>query len=449
MSGMSNNLTYTTIGELIRKKREEKGLGLSEVARMSGVTKGILSRIETGEIKSPRMRSIKPIADVLEMPYEEIIECYIELEHRDIILNDFLIEIAESSNLSLIEKVAMKFLENSKKSTYELLQSLVDIAGTFESSEVRLTIYNTLIKYARSHGESQYIAKGLYEKYMIEREDLKHLEESFKVGEECLHYVDFLSQEEKIILYYRMSLHAHNIKKYDKCVELGEVGHAEDTTINELKERVALAICNSYFYTNKFEEMEKQLQIYEQLGFNFIIERIRYLRAIILSKTGKHQEAIPVLRECVEEAPGEYRLHRVNELVEALLNINDLDALRQILNQEEKNTLVKVLTPYKYSELGKYFKYKGAFLVKIGSFNEGLEAYVKGMDFYSNINDRSGIMECSEMIYGHLCEQSKEMNLGLLKKMKEVYNIVNNGDGRRGKDEEAFIRTDDSFVGFM
>ncbi|ALA07416.1 hypothetical protein SECTIM467_71 [Brevibacillus phage SecTim467] len=446
---MDHNLNYTTIGELIRKKREEKEVGLSELGRISGVPKSTISKIETGEIKSPRMKYIKPIADVLGMPYEEVIECYIELEHRNAILNDFLTEVAEFSNLSLIEKVAMKFLENSKKSTNELLQNLIEIAGTFESSEVRLTIYNTMIKYARLHGESQYVAKGLYEKYMIEREDLKHLEESFKVGEEGLHYIDFLSDEEKVTYYYRMALQAFALKKYDKCVELGKIGHAKDSTNNELKERVALAICNSYFYTNKFEEMEKHLQTYEQLGFNFIIERIKYLRAIILSKTGNHQEAIPLLRECVEEASEEYRLHRVNELVEALLNINDLDSLRQILNQEEKNTLVKVFTPYKYSELGKYFKYKGAFLVTIGSFNEGMESYVKGMDFYSNINDRSGIMECSEMIYGHLCEQSKEMNLGLLQKMKKVYNIVNNGDGRRGKDEETSIHIDDSFVGFM
>ncbi|WP_338107487.1 hypothetical protein [Brevibacillus laterosporus] len=78
-----------------------------------------------------------------------------------------------------------------------------------------------------------------------------------------------------------------------------------------------------------------------------------------------------------------------------------------------------------------------------------MEAYVKGMNYYSNISDRSGIMECSEMIYGYLCERGKEMNLGLLKKMKKVYNIVNNGYGRRGKDEEAFISTDDSFTSIM
>ncbi|PPA80757.1 transcriptional regulator [Brevibacillus laterosporus] len=449
MSDKFNNLTYTTIGELIRHKRKEKGLKLSEVSRMAGVSKGIISRIETGEIKNPRMKSIKPIADVLGMPYEELIEYYIQLEHRNAILKDLLMEVAEFSNLPLIEKVAMRFLENSKKSTDELLRNLIEIAGTFENDEVRLTFYNTIIKYARSHGESQYIAKGLYEKYMIEREDLKNLEDSFKVGEEVLHYVDFLSQEEKISLYYRMSLHAHNIKKYDKCVQLGEVGHTEDTTINDLGERVALAVCNSYLRLDNFSKLEEHLEMYERLGYQFIIERTKIFRSIILSKTGQYKEAIPLLTECVKEAEEINRLPRINSLLEALLSANDLDSIRLILNQEEKNTLVKVFTPYKYSELGKYFKYKGAFLVKCGLFNEGIEAYVKGMDFYSNINDRSGIMECSEMIYNHLYEQSKEMNLGLLKKMKEVYNIVNNGDGRGDKNEKTSNHSHDSFAGIM
>ncbi|ALA07196.1 putative DNA-binding protein [Brevibacillus phage Jenst] len=166
---MDHNLNYTTIGELIRKKREEKEVGLSELGRISGVPKSTISKIETGEIKSPRMKYIKPIADVLGMPYEEVIECYIELEHRNAILNDFLTEVAEFSNLSLIEKVAMKFLENSKKSTNELLQNLIEIAGTFESSEVRLTIYNTMIKYARLHGESQYVAKGRLKKDLLKK----------------------------------------------------------------------------------------------------------------------------------------------------------------------------------------------------------------------------------------------------------------------------------------
>ncbi|WPS85393.1 helix-turn-helix domain-containing protein (plasmid) [Brevibacillus halotolerans] len=446
---MVDSLNFVTIGELIKQKREEKGLSLSEVSRITGISKGVISKIESGETKRPELRTLKPMADVLNIPYEQIIELYIEVEHRFGILHEFLMEVAEISKPDLMEKVSIKFLENAKKDSVELLEDLFEIAGTFEKEDIRLTLYGIVIKYARSHGESRYIAKGLYQKYLIEREDLKHLEDSFKIGEEALHYVDFLSPEEKITLYYRMSLHAHNIRKYKKCVDLGEKGHAEDRTINELGERVALAILNSNSRMGKYSELDKLLEKYVALGYSLIIEKIKYFRAIILSKTGHRDEAIPLLRACVEEASKEDRLHRINDLVEVLLEIDDVNSLKSIFEQEKQNTLVQVYTPYKYLELGKYFKNKGTFLIKGGLFTEGMEAYIQGMDFYSNINDLSGIMECSEKIYSYHCEHGKELELGLLKKMKKVYSIVNNGDERGGKNEKTFNFIDDCFTGVM
>ncbi|MED1664858.1 hypothetical protein [Brevibacillus laterosporus] len=107
--------------------------------------------------------------------------------------------------------------------------------------EVRLLLYCVIIKYARQHGVPMYIAKGLFQQYVIEREDLKRLEKTFQIGEEILHYVGFLSDEEQIIFYYRMALHAHNIKKYDRCIELGQTGMKMDLTTNSLKARCGYA----------------------------------------------------------------------------------------------------------------------------------------------------------------------------------------------------------------
>ncbi|XOS93142.1 helix-turn-helix domain-containing protein [Brevibacillus laterosporus] len=41
---MSVNLTFTTLGELIRSKREEKGISLSEVSRVTGISKGLYQK---------------------------------------------------------------------------------------------------------------------------------------------------------------------------------------------------------------------------------------------------------------------------------------------------------------------------------------------------------------------------------------------------------------------
>ncbi|QOS97875.1 helix-turn-helix domain-containing protein [Brevibacterium sp. JNUCC-42] len=429
---MDDILTSTTLGELIKEKREEFGISLSELSRRSGVSKGIISKIESCETKRPELRNLKLIADTIKIPYEEIIDRYIDVELRTDILEAFLAEAIEIANISLLTKVAVKFLGNLKEDTYTMLEHLYSLTATIENNEVRLALYNVIVNYARQHGVPKYIAKGLFQKYLIEIQNLKRLEDAFKVGEEILYYTNFLSQEERINFYYQMAFHAHGIEKYEKCIELGKTGHTEDTTSNEIKERVALAICNSYFYMDKFAELEEHLQEYERLGYRFISERAKYLRAIILAKTGQHQEAVPLLKECVEEAPDNHRLHRVNQLLEALHTIEDMSSLQEILEHEEKNTFVKIITPYKYLELGKYFKHKGKYLLSCGRSDDGINAYLQGIQFFSKINAINGILEFSKDIFKHYCEQGKDLDLSLLKKLTEVYNMVNKGDIREG-----------------
>ncbi|NKQ22484.1 helix-turn-helix domain-containing protein [Brevibacillus laterosporus] len=424
---MAESLSFLTFGGLIKDKRTELGISLSELSRLSGISKGVLSKIETGKTKRPKLSTLKSLMEVLKFPYDEVIKYYVESEDRIDVLHAFLLEAIELHNLSLISKVANHFLSSPRDDTYNLLESLYEFANTCICNEVKLSLYDEIVQYARQHGVPKYMAKGLYKTFFIKVQELDHLEEVFKLGEEILYYKEFLNQEESIKFLYRMAFLAHDLKKYEKCIQLGRMGHAEDTTENEIKERVALAICNSYMFEEKYDELENQLQLYKKLGYKFICDRIKFFRAIILARTGNEKEAIPLLKECVAESTENNRLHRVNELIEALLRINDLDSLQHILEQEEKNTTVIINTPYKYSELGKYFKHKGMFLVKHGFFSEGMEAYLASMKFYSEIHSLSGLSECSEEIYIHHCEQNKDMHLGLLNKLREVYNVVNKG----------------------
>ncbi|WP_240470124.1 helix-turn-helix domain-containing protein [Brevibacillus laterosporus] len=166
---MSVNLTFTTLGELIKEKRLSLEMSLSDLGRVTGVSKGVISKIESGETKRPELRTLKPIADVLEITYEEIIDLYVDMQLRDDVLEGFLAEAIEIANISLLTKVAKKFLENPKKDTYTLLEELYNLTASLKNNEVRVSLYNTIIKYARAHGESQYIAKGLSKVYDRER----------------------------------------------------------------------------------------------------------------------------------------------------------------------------------------------------------------------------------------------------------------------------------------
>ncbi|TPG87870.1 transcriptional regulator [Brevibacillus laterosporus] len=303
--------------------------------------------------------------------------------------------------------MAVKFLESSKKDTIESLENLFEIAGTFGNNDVRLTLYGVIIKYSRTHGLPLYTAKGLFQKYLIDRQNFKRMDKSFRDGEEIIHYVDFLPHEDKVTYYYRMALQAFAIKNHEACIELGKTGHAEDYTINELKERVALAICNSYLLLGDYTTLEEHLTLYEKLNYTFIIERIQYYRALILSKTGNYDEALPLLWGCLEEVTDYQRLHRANMLLEALFQINDFDAIGRIIESEEKRFLLLENEPFQCLELGKYYRFKGTYLVKKESFELGMEAYLSGIYHYGKINAYKEIVECSRDIYFYHCLMKK------------------------------------------
>lgn len=424
----TNVLLYTTIGDVIKNHRKQANLSLTQLANLSGVSKGVISKIESGDTKHPELRTIKAIAKVIDIPYEKIVEHYIEVEQRVEVLFDLVLEAILFSNTPLISKVALKFLESPHEYTDIALERLYTFAGTVANSEIKLPLYNIIVKYAREHGIPKFIAKGLLQKYLIDRCDLKRLEDSFNAGEEILHYSDFLSREEKITYFYRMALHAHSIKKYDRCIEFGKSGHSEDTTNNELKERVALAICNSYSFSGNFKGLEEHLDLYEKLNFRFIIERIKFFRAIILSRKGNYLQAIPLLRECLAEVSDENRLHRVNMLLEALFKANNFDSIKKVLESEEKKILVQYNDPYQFAELGRYYRYKGTFLVKSGSFNEGMEAFLNSILHYGKISDHRNIKQCSDDIYFYHCLYEKKIDAELLGKIKVHYEYDNHFD---------------------
>ncbi|QQE74401.1 helix-turn-helix transcriptional regulator [Brevibacillus composti] len=420
-----STLQFTTIGDVIKKYREQSNQSISLLAKVSGVSKGVISKVESGETKRPELKTIMPIAKTLGIPIAEIIEHYIEIDERPDVLLELIHEAIQLTNIPLVTKVALRFLQTSYEESHVLIERLYNFVVSLTDKSYQLPLYDVIIKYARERGMQRFLARGLMQKFLLQMHDLEKLEESFRLGEEALHYTDFLDQEERVNLYYQMAFQAHDLKKYEKCIEFGKMGHAEDTTNNETKERVAWAICNSYFRMNNILGLEEHLRMYEELGYRFVIERLKYYKAIILSNKEQYDEAIPLLRECVSEATKINRLHRVNILMETLLKINATDAIRELIEHEENNFVYDFTTPYNFSELGRYFRQKAAFYINQGSFDDGVEAYLQSMHYFAKINSRKDIMECSEEILTLYHEQGKDIKLDLLGRIKEVYNNVN------------------------
>ena len=65
-----------SIGELLRKKREEKGLLLRQVAAKLDIDTAILSKIERSERKASKLQIIK-LAEILDLKEEDLIVQYL------------------------------------------------------------------------------------------------------------------------------------------------------------------------------------------------------------------------------------------------------------------------------------------------------------------------------------------------------------------------------------
>jgi transcriptional regulator with XRE-family HTH domain len=424
MKETTDVLLHTTIGEVIRQYRERANLTLSQLGNLTGVHKGVISKIENGETKRPELKTIKAISTVLDIPYVKILEHYMDVEQRTEVLREILLESIKLSSMSLISKAASKFLQSPYEESHTALERLYLLTETVSNMAVRLLLYDLVIQYARQRGMQRYLAKGLLQKYLIERSDLKRLEESFRVGEEIIHYVDFLSQAERITLYFRMALHAHNIKRYQMCIDLCEAGLLLETADTELKARAYLAMINSLSRLGHYDAIEKHLEVLETFDYDFVAESTKITRAVTKTRRKEFDVAIPMLRNYLEELHLDNKIHAVNELLDIYLQRGDVDAIADIIKQESDYLPLIPQTPYKLLSVGRYYRQKGTYQTRIGLLDDGMNSYMMSLQTFGSVSAFDEIAMCMNEILGCFTFLSKSIDLEYVVKLKNVYNRI-------------------------
>ncbi|MGG0885581.1 helix-turn-helix transcriptional regulator [Brevibacillus parabrevis] len=178
---MGNTVQKKTIGDMLSESRRINGLSFAEVEERTGVSRGVLQKIESGETKRPEFKTVKSLAPLFPCPYEEIIEGYLEDENRSETLFEILQEVIQCEYSSLVERVSLKILQSPNEKIEKALERLysfadsIAIAGT--NDEFCLVLFKVIANYARQCGEPKYIAKALLKRYLIERNNLSRLED--------------------------------------------------------------------------------------------------------------------------------------------------------------------------------------------------------------------------------------------------------------------------------
>lgn len=326
-----------TIADFIFQLRKERNLSYSDLEELTGVSRGVLHKIEIGETKHPEYKTVKAISPVLLVPYFQVIEGYIENENRVDTLFEILADvITREGTGSLVSKVALRLLESPNKGTEVSLERLFNFTQAMKDNSLKVTLFEVIIQYSRGHGVMVYLAKGMLQKYLIERLDFKRLEQTYQEGQEILHYTNFLSREEKITFYFRMGLHSHNTKKYTDCIEHCITGINLEDRETELKARAYLATINSYSHLKHYDTVERYLDVFEQFEYDFVAEAAKITRAITKARKKEYDIAVPLLRSYMNELSNNYKISIATELIEIYLQIKDMKSIAELLERERE-----------------------------------------------------------------------------------------------------------------
>ncbi|BFH10899.1 helix-turn-helix domain-containing protein [Paenibacillus melissococcoides] len=411
-----------SIGELIQRYRQNRGMTLSQLAELTGFHKGTISKIENGDIKRPEYMTIRPLADTLQIPLETLVELHITVDKRaDTLL--FVLEdvIQHSGTADLVKKVGRKFLESTSDDSHALVERLYAFTDSVENKEIKLALYQLIVDYSRDHGIMPFLAKGLFQVYLIERDDFSRLRDVYESGKHIVQFVDFLTSEERSTLYYKLGIHAFNLFVYRQSINLC-LNVLQEAGIEDLYYVNALGIlCNSYFYLEDYERSEYFLSLYMQYDYPDIKVNAVLMSALISAKKGNSDLAITQLRTFLETCSQDAALHAINQLMPLYLQKNQLDEARQLIDYPICTESISTNNPNTISQLAEYYYHRAAYFVSVGELDKGVSEYLEGAFHFSRVNDTVQEKECTNQIVCIHLQQNVTMSMSTLEKLKTYY----------------------------
>ncbi|MCP3772728.1 helix-turn-helix domain-containing protein [Paenibacillus sp. MZ04-78.2] len=410
-----------TIADFIFQLRKEKNLTYANLEELTGLRRGVLHKIQTGETKHPEFKTVKAIAPVLLVPYKKVIECYIEHENRVDTLLEILTEVITcEETVDLAPKVALRLLESPNNETEDSLERLFNFTQEMKGASLKVALFDVIIQYSRWHGTIPYLAKGLLQKYLIERLDFRRLEQTYQEGQEVLHYTDFLSDAEKIITYFRMGLHSYALKKNEECIQLCLAGIEHEKYDTELKARAYLAMIYAYSRLGNFDKVEQFLSTFEKLQYDFVEENVKILRVMVKVRKKDYQTAVPMLQSYMEELSQNNKIFMAEELLDIYCKRGNMKLVEQLLEKEAQFLPENLNSPTTCSSVGRYFKQKGVYKLSIGLVDEGVECFAKCLRLFTDINHLKEKYECVSDFFFHYAKRSRPLEAQHIIMLKEA-----------------------------
>ncbi|BFH70087.1 MAG: helix-turn-helix transcriptional regulator [Paenibacillus dendritiformis] len=425
----ASSLQYSTIGDSIRQYRNKANLTQSQLAELSGVSTGYISKIENDEVERPSFEKVNPIANALHIPIREVIQPYLEIGQKSDVLFGILREVIKGDGADLTDliiKTASACLHSKDLDSIDLMEKLYQFVDQeVNNDSLKLALYDLIIRHSRGYGINKFVAKALFQKYLIERNDFTKLHATYDSGRFVLHYIDFLSAEERTTLFYKLGVHAYNLRRFQESIDLCMNNVTEDIPVSLIKAESIAVVHNSYYYIGEYILSESYLKQYITFPYPHIQDNAKLMMAVLNVKKGDKELALSQLEECLQSCGENALLHVINQLMILYLEMNDWASIEKLLKWENKIVSIPYITPYKKSELAHFYKLKGNYCVSIGNIENGIQCYLESALRYSQVNDILNERECCSLIIKLYTDRDKMMDVETLKKLQLLYNQCN------------------------
>lgn len=414
--------TSTPLGNLIKNYRQKAGMTIKQLNYSSNVDRGNLSRIESGDVKRPCLETVQKLSSVLKIPSGEMVKEYLQVEGRADVLFAFLDDLIQKNDISMIPKVATKILQSSSKKSEDLIEMLYEKATNLENPAAKLPLYQLISRYSTDHGIMSYIAKGLLQAYLIERDDFPKFRSTYASGKGVLFFKNCLSSEEKGLMYYKLGVHAFYLCLFEESVDLGI--KALDSKIEDdvMRANTIYFVCNCYFYLGNYEKTEEYLAQYKEYSLPKVKENTKITESMLHSANGNYQLAISILQDSLPCCGDDTLLHVVNHLITLYLKVNDLPKIQDLIQLEGRLLTITFTTPFQKAELAHYFKLRGNYFILTGRIESGIDSYLEAAIRYAKVDFSIEESVCLEQIMNIYFHNKKSMDLLTVGKLATYHN---------------------------
>lgn len=411
-----------SIGELIHSYRRNSGMTLAQLSESSGVHKGTISKIENEDVKRPEYTTLRPLAEALHIPLDTVVEMYISADKRaDTLLYVLQDAIQHSGSAELMRKVGAKFLESPSDDSHSLVERLYGFTASVERKEIRLVLYQLIVDYSRDHGIMPFLAKGLLQVYLIERDDFTRMRAVYESGNHIVMYAHFLSAEDRIMFYYKLGIHAYNLFLYPESIELALHVVQEAEPDNEFYVHALFILRGAYYQIGNYDKSEYYTHLYSQYDGPYIKENTLLMNALLNSKKGKTDVAVAQLTTLLEKCDQNTALSALNQLMIIYLQEHRLQEAKDLLSYPIDPQHIIDNNPNMISQLAEYYYHRAKYFITVGEFEKSVSGFLEGAFHFSRVDDVRQEKQCIQQIMQSHLTQNMPMTIPTLEKLTEYY----------------------------